>query len=132
MAVVKCDHGHSASISTPEFVGQLTLDQKRYARELLEREIKAAEEGPKRVVWLVYDIYCSVAHYPEQEYEKAADHLLQIFKGHFLEEAADLAEHAPDRNLYEFNRSMPRVEAHRVTQHEYETEWFPPKVGGVA
>lgn len=125
MAIVKCDHGHEARISTPEFLDQLTLDQKRYALKRLDEQIKKAEEAPKRTIWRVCTDGLCVGNYREEDYEKAAAHLVRIFEAHFVREAARFVAE-PYGTLY-FGRQVPRIEPERVTQFEYETEWFPPE-----
>ncbi len=123
MPEIKCEHGHTMHVSTPEWVGQLTLDQMRHAVDLMNEKIKAAEEQPKRTVWRVCSGITCVGNYREEEFEKAADHFLRIFKGVFMEEAADYV--AKPYGTLVFTRQLPSLEPERVTQFEYDTEWFP-------
>ena len=51
MPEIKCHHGCSLHVSTPEWVATLTVDQLRCAREAVDADIKAVEESPKRTVW---------------------------------------------------------------------------------
>jgi hypothetical protein len=124
MPEIKCAYGHVMSIGTDEWVGQLTLDQMRYARQQLHDKIEAAEQQPRRTVWLVDGGITVEAWYREEEYEKAADHLVRIYKGAFVSEAKDF-KGGPGA-IHNFRQAMPHVEPRRVTQLEYETEWFPP------
>lgn len=125
MPEIKCSQGHTQSISTDDWVATLTLDQMRYARDQMDDEIKAAEAQPKRTVWRVCRSSICVANYREDEYEKAADHLLRIFKDKFMEEAADYVQKPYGTET--FRRELPSIEIARVTQLEYDTEWFPAK-----
>ena len=89
MPEIKCEHGHKQSIGTDAWVATLTLDQLRYAREAMDKKIKAADESAKRTVWQVCRDGISEANYREEEYGKAADHLLRIYKEHLVSQAAD-------------------------------------------
>lgn len=124
MPEIKCHAGHTMRVSTEEWIGALTLDQMRYARDQMAEKIKKAEEQPQRIVWRVCGAHGWVAeNYREEDFEKAADHLLQIFKEAFVEEAKDFIA-APYGTL-RFERELPHISVERVTQLEYETEWFP-------
>ena len=125
MPEIKCHHGCSMSVGTDEWVSTLTIDQIRYAKEQMDKKIKAAEEAPKRTVWRVCRGGLCEANYREDEYEKAADHLLQIYKERFMSEAADWIE--KPRGYLNFERDLPHITPERVSQFEYETEWFPAK-----
>ncbi|MNF81158.1 hypothetical protein D3C84_634170 [compost metagenome] len=125
MPAIKCLHGHEQSISTDDWVGTLTLNQLRYARAAMDEKIKTAEALPKRVVWRVCRGSTCEANYREDQFEKAADHLLRIFKGKFMEEAADYIKKPYGTET--FRRELPSIEIDRVTQFEYDTEWFPAK-----
>ncbi|VVN74708.1 hypothetical protein [Pseudomonas fluorescens] len=125
MPVVKCFHGHEQHVSTDDWVAALTMDQLRYARDLMDEKIKAAEAQPKRVVWRVCCGGLCLANYQEDQYEKAADHLLRIFKESFMEEAPDYVKKPYGTET--FRRTVPSIEIERVTQFEYDTEWFPEK-----
>ncbi len=48
MPEIKCHHGCSMSFGTDKWISTLTIDQIRYAREAMDKKIKAAEESPKR------------------------------------------------------------------------------------
>lgn len=125
MLEIKCHHGCSMSIGTDDWVKTLTLDQMRYARDQMADKIKAAEAQPKRIVWRVCRGSVCEANYQEDQYEKAADHLLRIFKAKFMDEAADYVKKPYGTET--FRRELPSIEIERVTQFEYETEWFPAK-----
>lgn len=125
MPEIKCHHGCSMSVGTDEWVSTLTIDQIRYAKEQMDKKIKAAEEAPKRTVWRVCRGSLCEANYREDEYEKAADHLLQIYKERFMSEAADWIE--KPRGYLNFERELPHITPERVSQFEYNTEWFPAK-----
>jgi hypothetical protein len=113
------------SVGTTEWIATLTLDQLRFARSEADAKIKAAEAQPKRTVWRVcLSGYCD-GNYREDEYEKAADHLVRIFKEKFMKEAAGFVEAPYGTGIFE--RQLPSISAERVTQFEYETEWFPEK-----
>jgi hypothetical protein len=125
MPEIKCHAGHTMHVGTAEWVAALTLDQARYAREKMDEKIKAAEAMPKRIVWRVCRGGVCDGNYPEDQYEKAADHLLRIFKDKFMEEAADYVKKPYGTET--FRRELPSIEIERVTQLEYDTEWFPKK-----
>ncbi|MGX5795591.1 hypothetical protein ACWHY4_17690 [Pseudomonas sp. E2-15] len=117
--------GHAQHISTTDWVAALTLDQLRFARDAMDEKIKAAEATPKRVVWRVCRGGVCEKNYPEDQYEKTADHLLRIFKEKFMGEAADYVRKPYGTET--FRRELPSIEIERVTQFEYYTEWFPAK-----
>jgi len=123
MPEIKCEYGHVQQIGTDDWVAQLTLDQLRYARQQMDEKIKAAEESPRRTVWLVDDGISVDAWYREEDSEKAADHLLRIYKEAFVKEAKDFK----GGSTHEFRQSIPSISPRRVSQFEYETEWFPAK-----
>ncbi|MDH2244847.1 hypothetical protein N5J76_03190 [Pseudomonas sp. GD03855] len=123
MPEITCDYGHTMSVGTDEWIGTLTLDQIRYARDQMDAKIKAAEEQPKRVVWRVGAGGWIDGNYREEEFEKAAEHLLRIFKERFIKEAKDFIDEP--YSAFQFAREIPHITAERVTQFEYETEWFP-------
>lgn len=123
MPEIKCEHGHTMRIGTDEWIGALTLDQIKYARDQMDAKIKAAEEQKKRCVWRVTRGFAVEGNYREEEYEKAADHLLRIFKERFIEEAQRFIE--KPFGTYRFQEEVPHIAVELVTQFEYETEWFP-------
>lgn len=125
MPQIQCEHGHKVHVSTQQFLGTLTVDQLRYAREQADSKIKAAEQSAKRVVWRVCQGSICVGNYKEEEYEAAADHLLRIYKEAFIQEARDFVQ-KPYGTL-RFEREIPHVAAELTTQVEYDTEWFSPK-----
>lgn len=125
MPEIKCEYGHVQRIGTNDWVAQLTLDQLRYARQQMDEKIKKAEESPKRTVWCVDDGICFDAFYREEDYEKAADHLLRIYKDVFVRESKDFK--GGPGSVHEFNKSVPSVSPLRVTQLEYDNEYFPAK-----
>ena len=125
MPVIKCFHGHEQHISTDDWVAALTLDQLRHAHKTMDEKIKAAEAQPKRTVWRVCRDGLCVADYPEDQYEKAADHLLQIYKEHFMPEAEYWLK--KPYGYVTFEREMPRITPELVTPLEYDTEWFSAK-----
>ena len=125
MPEIKCHHGCSMSVGTDQWVATLTIDQMRYACEAMGEKIKAIEDSPKRTVWRVCrGGYCE-ANYREEDYEKAAEHLLRIYKERFMSEAADWLE--KPRGYLNFERDLPHITPERVSQPEYDTEWFPAK-----
>lgn len=123
MPEIKCDYGHVINVGTPAWVAQLSLDQMRYAVELMSNKIKAAEAEPLRVIWRVCCGGVALGNYREDRYEEAADHLLRIYKESFMEEAADYVKKPYGTET--FRRSLPSMEIERVTQFEYDNEWFP-------
>lgn len=126
MPEIKCDYGHTQSIGTDEWLKQLTLDQLRYARDEADKIVKKAEEQPRRTVWQVVIDDCIVeAFYREEEHQKASDHLLRIYSEKFAEEAVRLKE--SPCSAYVFNKQLPKIVIERVTQFEYDTEYFPAK-----
>lgn len=125
MPEIKCHAGHTMHVSTDEWIGTLTVDQMRYARDQLATKIQATEEQPKRCIWRVCGGNGWVdENYREEEFDKAADHLMRIFKEKFATEAADFVKEP--YGTRRFQESIPRIEVERVSQHEYDTEWFPP------
>lgn len=124
MPEIKCDYGHAMSVSTDEWIKQLSIDQMRYAREQMDALIKKADEAPKRYVWRV----CSGdgwvdGNYREEDYEKAADHMLRIYKEKFVREAADFLKEP--YGVMRGGQSLPCISVERVSQVEYDSEWFP-------
>jgi len=124
MPEIKCAHGHATHVGTDEWIGLLTLDQMRYARDQMAEKITKAEEQPKRIVWRVCVGVWVDGNYREEDFEMAADHLLRIFKERFTKEAQDFI--AEPCGTFQFAREIPHIAPERVTQLEYETEWFPP------
>lgn len=123
MPEIKCAHGHAVHVSTPEWIEKLTIDQMRRATELMNEKIKAAEAQPKRCVWRVCVGGWVDANYREEDYDKAADHLLRIFKERFSQEAKDfIGDHY---GTIRFEREIPHISVELVSQLEYDTEWFP-------
>ncbi|WP_350404540.1 hypothetical protein ABCR88_11080 [Pseudomonas sp. W17] len=125
MPEIKCEYGHTQSIGTDAWVATLTLDQMRYARDQMAEKIKAAEAQPKRTVWRVSNGTICEGNYREEDFEKAVDHLLRIYKGEFMKAAPDWIE-KPFGYLV-FERQLPSLTPELVTQFEYDTEWFPAK-----
>lgn len=125
MPEIKCSYGHTQGIGTDEWIKQLTLDQLRYARQQMDAKITAAEEQPWRTVWAVDDGICVDAWYREEDFEKAADHLLRIFKDAFVREAQHFK--GGPNSIHEFKQSIPSISPRRVTQLEYDNEYFPAK-----
>lgn len=125
MPVIKCHLGHEQHISTDAWVDALTLDQMRYARDQMAEKIKSAEAQPKRTVWRVSNGSICEGNYREEDFEKAADHLLQIYKPKLMEEAPDWIE--KPYGYLTFERQLPSLTPELVTQHEYDTEWFHAK-----
>lgn len=125
MPELKCEYGHTMRIGTDEWISQLSLDQLRYARQQMADKIDKAEQGPRRTVWLVDDGITIDGFYREEAFADAADHLLRIYKDVFVREAKDFGGGAG--SVHEFKQSIPHIEPRRVTQFEYDTEWFPTK-----
>jgi hypothetical protein len=125
MPEIKCAYGHTLSVGTDEWINQLSLDQLRYARQQMAELIDKAEQSPRRTVWLVDDGISVAGFYREDAFADAADHLLRIYKDAFLREAKDFG--GGPGSIHEFKQSIPHVEPRRVTQFEYDTEWFPAK-----
>ena len=125
MPEITCEHGHKQSIGTDAWVAALTLDQMRYARDQMAEKIKAAEAQPKRTVWRVCNGSICEGNYREDDFEKAVDHLLRIYKSKFMEEALGWIE--KPYGYLTFERQLPGITPELVTQFEYDTEWFPTK-----
>ncbi|WP_426783102.1 hypothetical protein [Pseudomonas atacamensis] len=123
MPEITCEHGHKQSIGTDAWVATLTLDQMRYARDQMAEKIKAAEALPKRTVWRVSNGSICEGNYREEDFEKAVDHLLRIYKSKFMEEAPGWIE--KPYGYLTFERQLPGLTTELVTQLEYDTEWFP-------
>ena len=124
MPKIKCEHGHPVHVSTPDFLSGLTVNQLRYAGERIDAMLEKIDDQPRRTVWRVSSGGSVCANFREEDYEKAADHLLSIYKEKFMEEAARFIE-SPG-NIYHFKEELPEIEPERCSQHEYDTEWFPP------
>lgn len=89
----------------------------------MREKIKAAEAQPKRTVWRVSNgTYCE-GNYREEQFEQAAEHLLRIYKGVFMEAAPDWI--ANPCGYLVFERQLPSLTPDLVTQFEYDNEWFP-------
>ncbi|WP_340052081.1 hypothetical protein [Pseudomonas proteolytica] len=125
MPEIECEFGHKQSIGTDAWVATLTLDQMKYARDQMAEKIKAAEAQPKRTVWRVSNGSICEGNYREEEFEKAADHLLRIYKAKFMDEAPCWIEKPYGYLIFE--RQLPSLSPELVTQLEYDTEWFPAK-----
>lgn len=125
MPEIKCEYGHTQRISTDEWISQLSLDQLRYARQQMSDKIEKAEQAPRRTVWIVDDGTTVDGFYREDAFDQAADHLVRIYKDVFMREAKDFS--GGPGSIHEFKRSIPSIEPRRVTQLEYENEWFPAK-----
>ena len=125
MPELQCAYGHTLRIGTDEWINQLSLDQLRYARQQMAERIDKAEQGPRRTVWLVDDGITVAAFYREEAYSDAAEHLLRIYKDVFLQAVKEFS--GRPGSVHEFKESTPHIEPRRVTQLEYETEWFPAK-----
>ncbi|WP_235376703.1 hypothetical protein [Pseudomonas putida] len=125
MPEITCHQGRTMRVSTDQWVETLTLDQMRYARDKMTEKIKAAEAQPKRCVWRVCRGGLAEGNYREEDFEKAADHLLRIFKGHFAEEAKAFVDR--HYGTLRFEREIPHIAVELVSQFEYDTEWFPAK-----
>ena len=125
MPEIKCEYGHTQSIGTDAWVATLTLDQMRYARDQMAEKIKASEESPKLTVWLVSNGSINEGCYREEHYDAAAEHLLRIYKERFIKEAMHFNE--KPFSVYTFTQVVPSITPIRVTQLEYDTEWFPTK-----
>lgn len=125
MPEIKCEYGHPMRVGTDEWINQLSLDQLRYARQQMADKIDKAEQGPRRTVWLVDDGITVAAFYREEAYPDAADHLVRIYKEVFLKAAEEFS--GRPGSLHDFRESTPHIEPRRVTQFEYDTEWFPSK-----
>lgn len=124
MPEITCDYGHTMSVGTDQWIGTLTLDQMKYARDQMAEKIKAAEEQPKRCIWRVCRGVVAEGNYREEDFEKAADHLIRIYKERLIKEAQRFIEHP--YGTYRFQEEVPHISVEMVTQFEYETEWFPP------
>jgi hypoxanthine phosphoribosyltransferase len=125
MPEIKCDYGHATHLGTPQWIELLTLDQMRRAVELMGEKITAAEAQPNRVIRRICRGGICLANYREDWYEAAADHFQRIHKESFMEEAAaDYVKRSYGTEV--LRRELPSIEIKRVTQFEYDTEWFPP------
>jgi len=125
MPEIKCEYGHKLSVGTDAWVETLTLDQLRYAREAVDKKIKAAEDSPRRTVWQVCRGGIIDAYYREEDYAKAADHLIRIYRESLVSEAVNWIE--KPFGYINFERNVPHISPAQVTQFEYDAEWFPVK-----
>ncbi|WP_085638042.1 MULTISPECIES: hypothetical protein [unclassified Pseudomonas] len=113
-------------ISTPEFIASMSLGQLHAAGDLIRDRIRVVEAEKKRIVWQVCRGGIIDRSFREEQFEAAADHLLSIFRKHFLEIAADFVA-GRTGTTREMAQEIPRIEAELVPQFEYETQWFPAK-----
>jgi len=120
----KCWQGHAINVSTPDFLSGLSVDQLRYAGRAIKSMLEKIDDQQRRTVWRVSCGGSVSGNFREEDYEKAADYFLQIYKEKFMKEAADFV--ANPGNIYHFNEEIPAIEPERCSQHEYDTEWFPP------
>ncbi|OAI84923.1 hypothetical protein [Pseudomonas putida] len=125
MPEIKCDYGHTLRIGTDEWISKMSLDQIRYAHQKMTETIEKAEQAPRKTVWLVDDGVTIAGFYREESAAEAADHLMRIFKEVFLREVRDFS--GAHGSIHELKQSMPHIEPRRVTQFEYDHEWFPAK-----
>ena len=107
MPDIKCHQGCSMTIGIDQWVATLTIDQMRYTCETMGEKIKAAEEPPKRTVWRICRVGLCEANYREDDYEKAADHLLRIYKERFKSKAAELLK--KPCGYLNFERDLPHI-----------------------
>ncbi|WP_438301630.1 hypothetical protein [Pseudomonas sp. NMS19W] len=124
MSAANCDTAIQ-QISTPDFIATLSLDQPRAARDIIKEKISAAEAQPKRIVWQVCRGGVIDKYFREEQFERAADHLIAIFKNRFEEVAADFVVSPYEARRLE--REIPHITAELVPQFEYDTQWFPTK-----
>lgn len=109
-------------MSTNDYPDNLTLDQLRYARDEADRRIKKAEEGPKKIVWIVTNGMCNVSWHREEDYQKAIDSYIKVMQREDV--AATFTDMIEDRSsVYDFKQWLPTLTAWYQNEVEYE-EWF--------
>ena len=106
-------------MSTSEYLDKLTIDQLRYCREEADRRIKAAEEKPKKIVWVVSNAYWNEKWFREEDYEKAFNFYLEHLGKCGTKDFQRFVEERPATRHFE----LPTLKPHYENEVEYE-EWF--------
>ena len=116
----------SNQMSVKERLEGLKLCQMIELRRQADEIIKKAEAEPRRIVWRVSDGIYVINNFRTEDFAKASDLLLTIYKEKFDENAADFIKNGG--RIRDFNDECPSVFPEFVTQLEYENEWFPGEV----
>ena len=107
-------------MSIEKYLSTLTLDQLNYCKQKASELIDKAAQQENKYVWFISYGMCNIAWFKEEDYEKACDRFLEVFKERF-----------PDRAWYLLSSrfapsycDIPVLRVERVTQMEYD-EYFP-------
>ena len=107
-------------MSIEKYLSTLTLDQLNYCKQKASELIDKAAQQEKKYVWIISDGMCNIAWFKEEDYEKACNRFLEVFKERFPDKARCLlsSRFAPSYC------DIPVLRVERVTQMEYD-EYFP-------
>ncbi|TJZ75596.1 hypothetical protein [Chitiniphilus eburneus] len=109
-------------MSTKEFLDSLTYDQLVFCHEEAGKLIAIQRQKAQAIVYCVTDGITNDGWYRASEYEKAAEHLLRIYKDRFVEVAARFNER-PCGTQY-FEEQLPSIEVRFIHEADWK-EWFP-------
>lgn len=109
-------------MSTTEYLDTLDINQLRFARDEAARRIKAAEDRPKKIVWVVSNGIYNVSWHRQDDYLEALQSLLRVINSDDGKEPfTDMLEHK--MNAYHFADRFPKITPYVENETEYE-EWF--------
>jgi hypothetical protein len=106
-------------MSIPEYIETLSIDQLRYFKERADEKIKAAENKPKKIVWVVSTDSYNDSWYREEDYEAAYKAYLKLLDKLALEKMKEFVEGRPFIRYL----GIPELTARYENEVEYE-EWF--------
>ena len=107
-------------MSIEKYLSTLTLDQLNYCKQKASELIDKAAQQEKKYVWLISDGMCNIAWFKEEDYEKACNRFLEVFKERFPDRAWRLLS---SRIAIPYC-GIPVLRVERVTQMEYDV-YFP-------
>lgn len=101
-------------MSIEKYLSTLTLDQLNYCKQKASELIDKAAQQEKKYVWLISDGMCNIAWFKEEDYEKACNRFLEVFKARCLLSSRFAPSYC----------DIPVLCIESVTQMEYD-EYFP-------
>ena len=107
-------------MSIEKYLSTLTLDQLNYCKQKASELIDKAAQQEKKYVWLISYGMCNIAWFKEEDYEKACNRFLEVFKERFPYQAWYLLSRRSPPSYCD----IPVLRVERVTQMEYD-EYFP-------
>ena len=111
-------------MSIEKYLSTLTLDQLNYCKQKASELIDKAAQQEKKYVWLISELIpdgmCNIAWFKEEDYEKACNRFLEVFKERFPVKARCLSSSRFAPSYCD----IPVLRVERVTQMEYD-EYFP-------